>query len=156
MERAATRTFPHTRLLREIDIDLQQQLKKLGVTQQDMAHFDGLFLGRKRLSQNRAVCSRPLRGISYSPSRYLINWAANAIKITDRTQIARFGVVFVDDQPIVSGDKPSSRVKQKYGTRYRQTRSRGVIAVLATALNVITSLIMHKSHSKRRVKFFCV
>lgn len=85
MERAATRTIPNTRLLSEINIDLQQQLKKLGVTQQDMAHFDGLFLGRKRLSQNRAICSRPLRGIFYSLARYLINWVQNASKITDRT-----------------------------------------------------------------------
>ena len=84
MERAATRTFPHTRLLSEIDIDLQKQLKKLGVLQENLAHFDGLFLGRKRLSQNRAVCSRPLRGIFYSPLRNLINWVAKTIKITDR------------------------------------------------------------------------
>ncbi|MEO8386142.1 MAG: hypothetical protein ABI583_12925, partial [Betaproteobacteria bacterium] len=90
MERATTRTVPHTRLLSQIDIDLQQQLKKLGVTQQDMAHFDGLFLGRKRLSQNRAVCSRPLRGIFYSPSSNLINWVTNAIKITDHAQSQQF------------------------------------------------------------------
>ena len=51
MENAAALTSPSPRLRSQVNINVQQQLEKLGVLQQNMAHFDGLSLGRKRLSQ---------------------------------------------------------------------------------------------------------
>ena len=78
-------TSASTRLRRQLLIDPFQQLKKLGVLQQRMAHFDGLFSWQTRDSPKGSVCSSSPRGITPLPSRCVIKSAPNAIEIVDRT-----------------------------------------------------------------------
>jgi len=85
VESPATWTFPGARLRCQINVNLQQQLKKRGVLQEDMGHLDRLWSWKTRDSPKRCVCSSSLRGTFPLPSRYLINSVPNAITKPDRT-----------------------------------------------------------------------
>ncbi|MDP1613685.1 MAG: hypothetical protein Q8M11_21710, partial [Sulfuritalea sp.] len=69
---------------RQLVIDPIQQLKKLGVLQQGMAHFGGSLGIETRDSPKGSVCSSSPRGITPLPSRCVTKYAANAIEIVDR------------------------------------------------------------------------
>jgi hypothetical protein len=67
-------------------VNAQQQSKKIGILQEGMAHFVGLFSWQKRDSPKGRVCSSSPRGTPLSPSRCLTKTAPITIKIGDRTQ----------------------------------------------------------------------
>ena len=84
MEKSVTEwTTAGSRLRSQLYVYPKQQLKKLEVLQQGMAHFESLFSWQIRDSPKGFVCSSSLRGITPTPSPYSIKSAALAIKMAD-------------------------------------------------------------------------
>ena len=86
MKYTTTRTAPGAQLAGQLFVNELQQSKKLGVLQEGMAHWAGLYSSQMRDSPKGHVCSSSPRGILPSTSRYLTACAPNTIKIGDRAQ----------------------------------------------------------------------
>jgi len=86
MERAATTTPDRPSLRRQFNINLQEELEKVWILQEGVAHLNGLLSWKTRDSPKGFVCSSSLRGIFFAPSRYLTGSVEKTIGISDPTQ----------------------------------------------------------------------
>jgi len=79
MESTTTQASSRTRLLRQLNINAQQKLKKIWILQKGVAHFEGLLSWKTRDSPKGFVCSSSLRGIFTAKSSCLTAHVAKTI-----------------------------------------------------------------------------